>query len=746
ASSTDAAGNTSPPDPQTFTVNSALTPAINTPSAGQMVSDTTPTINGTGTPSGTVVVKEGATTICTTTADASGNWSCTPGSPLSSGPHTIAATVTDSGGGSTTSPTRTFMVDNTPPVAPSVISPTTGSTTSDTTPTISGTAEPSSTVQVTDGGVPVCTAIADASGAWTCTPSTPMSDGPHALAVTATDPAGNTSPPTTRTFTVDTVGPAAPTVTSPSSGSPLSDTTPTISGSAEPSSTVTVRDGPGGPVLCTTTANAAGSWTCTPSTPLSDGPHTLSTTATDPTGNTGPAASTPVTIDSTAPVSPAIVAPTAGSTLSDTTPTISGTGEPSSTVKVTDGVGGPTLCTTTVQADGTWSCTSPFALSDGPHTLAATATDPAGNTSAPTTRPITIDSTVPATPAITSPAPGSVVSDTTPTLSGTAEPSSTVTIKDGPTTICTAVADASGAWTCTLSTPLSNGPHSITASSTDPAGNTSPSSAPTAITVDNAAPSAPVITVPAASSTTSDNTPTISGTAEPNSTVQVTEGGTPICTAVTDGSGNWSCTPSTPLANGSHTIQATARDAAGNTSSASPRSFSISNVAPSITAPTPGTVVSDTTPTFTGTGTPGGLVTVTTSPTGTVLCTTTIDASGNWTCTPGTPLTDGPQSVAATISNPGGTTTTPPITFGVDSTAPTTPVVAAPTAGQKTNDNTPTVSGTAEPGSTVAVKEGGVTLCTATADASATGVAHPAWRWPMALTALQQQALILRAT
>jgi hypothetical protein len=59
---------------------------------------------------------------------------------------------------------------------------------------------------------------------------------------------------------------------------------------------MTVRDGPGGPVLCTATANAAGSWTCTPSTPLSDGPHTLSTTATDPTGNTGPAASTPVVI------------------------------------------------------------------------------------------------------------------------------------------------------------------------------------------------------------------------------------------------------------------------------------------------------------------------------------------------------------------------------------------------------------------------------------------------------------------
>ncbi len=137
------------------------------------------------------------------------------------------------------------------------------------------------------------------------------------------------------------------------------------------------------------------------------------------------------------------------------------------------------------------------------------------------------------------------------------------------------------------------------------------------------------------------------------------------------------------------------------------RNFSISNVAPSLTGPAPGSVLSDTTPTFTGTGTPGGQVTVTTTPTGTVLCTTTIDASGNWTCTPSTPLSDGPKTVVATISNPGGTTTTPPMSFGVDSAAPVAPVVTAPTAGQKTNDNTPTVSGTAEPGSTVKVTEGG---------------------------------------
>ena len=54
-------------------------------------------------------------------------------------------------------------------------------------------------------------------------------------------------------------------------------------------------------------------------------------------------------------------------------------------------------------------------------------------------------------------------------------------------------------------------------SATDAAGNTGPDSAANSFTVDTTAPAAPVVLTPANSSTTSDNTPTYSGTAEPNS-------------------------------------------------------------------------------------------------------------------------------------------------------------------------------------------------------------------------------------
>ncbi|MGZ2766324.1 Ig-like domain-containing protein, partial [Pseudomonas aeruginosa] len=58
----------------------------------------------------------------------------------------------------------------------------------------------------------------------------------------------------------------------------------------------------------------------------------------------------------------------------------------------------------------------------------------------------------------------------------------------------------------------------------------------------------------------------ISGTAEAGATVILTDGGgNPIGQATADGSGNWSFTPGTPLANGS-VVNAVAQDAAGNTS------------------------------------------------------------------------------------------------------------------------------------------------------------------------------------
>lgn len=182
------------------------------------------------------------------------------------------------------------VVDGTAPASPTITGPANGSTTSNPSPPISGTAEPGSTVVVKEGDIVICTATTDANGNWSCTPTTPLSDGQHTITATATDDAGNTSPAASSTFTVDTTAPAVPIINGPSNGSKTANQRPPINGTAEPGTTVTVKEG--NTVICTAVVDAAGRWSCTPSSNLSYGQHTITATSVDEAGNTSPAATT----------------------------------------------------------------------------------------------------------------------------------------------------------------------------------------------------------------------------------------------------------------------------------------------------------------------------------------------------------------------------------------------------------------------------------------------------------------------
>lgn len=219
---------------------------------------------------------------------------------------------------------------------------------------------------------------------------------------------------------------------------------------------------------------------------------------------------------------------------------------------------------------------------------------PSGTT---VTLPITVnavpDTTAPDAPVITSPTNGSTTNDTTPTVSGTAEAHATVEVFDGATSLGTTAADGSGAWSLTPAAPLADGVHTFTATATDAADNVSDPSAAVAVTIDSAdhtAPEAPVVTTPAAGATVTSATPTIGGSAEPGASVTILDNGVVIGTATVDGSGAWSFTPSTPLADGLHSVTATAEDAAGNVGPASaPIEFTIdTSVQPPATPLAPG--------------------------------------------------------------------------------------------------------------------------------------------------------------
>ncbi|WP_121205352.1 Ig-like domain-containing protein [Pseudomonas aeruginosa] len=642
---TDPAGNNSTP----VTVE-----APDFPDAPQVNASNGSVLSGTAEAGVTIVITDGnGNPIGQTSADANGNWSFTPGSQLPDG--TVVNVVARDAAGNS-SPATSITVDGVAPSAP-VVEPSNGSE-------LSGTAEPGSSVTLTDGnGNPIGQTTADANGNWSFTPSTPLPDG-TVVNVVARDAAGNSSPPAS--VTVDAVAPATPTV-DPSNGT-------TLSGTAEPGATVTLTDGNGNPIG-QVTADGSGNWTFTPSTPLPNG-TVVNATATDPSGNASSPAS--VTVDAVAPATP-VVNPSNGTTLS-------GTAEPGATVTLTDGNGNP-IGQVTADGSGNWSFTPTTPLPNGT-VVNATATDASGNTSAGSS--VTVDSVAPATPVI-NPSNGT-------TLSGTAEPGSSVTLTDGNgNPIGQVTADGSGNWSFTPSTPLADGTV-VNATATDPAGNTSGQGS---TTVDGVAPTTPTVNL--------SNGSSLGGTAEPGSTVILTDGnGNPIAEVTADGSGNWTYTPSTPIANGT-VVNVVAQDAAGNSSPPAPVTVDSSAPAAPVLNPSNGVVIS-------GTAEAGATVSLTDAG-GNPIGQVTADGSGNWSFTPGTPLANG-TVIVATATDPTGNTG-PQAATTVDAVAPPAPVIDP--------SNGTTISGTAEAGAKVILTDGnGNPIGETTADGSGNWTFTPA--------------------
>ncbi|MDH3369559.1 MAG: Ig-like domain-containing protein, partial [Gemmatimonadota bacterium] len=153
-------------------------------------------------------------------------------------------------------------------------------------------------------------------------------------------------------------------------------------------------------------------------------------------------------------------------------------------------------------------------------------------------------------------------------------------------------------------------------------------------------------------SVTNDNTPTISGTAQANATVAVFDGVTSLGTTVATG-GAWSLTPAV-LADGPHSLTATATDVGGTSPASTPAvTFTVDTQAPAapvITAPTEGQTVTTATPTITGTAEANALVEVFD---GVTSLGTTVATGGAWSLTPAV-LADGPHSLTAVATDAAG--------------------------------------------------------------------------------------------
>ncbi|HHN5588234.1 BapA/Bap/LapF family large adhesin [Enterobacter hormaechei] len=747
--------------------------------AGQVTNDTTPTLSGSGQAGTIIHVLNNGVEIGTTTVDGSGNWTFTPDPVLTDGTYNLRVNTSDDVGNvSANSPVFAFTVDTAGPAAPVVttviddVSPGTGTlasdgSTNDTRPTFNGTGEVGATVHVIVDDVEIGTAVVNAQGNWTFTPTTELGEGPHVITFNATDAAGNTgvtSPPFN--LTVDTSVPEAPvftpatddagTVLGPvASGQSTDDTTPTLNGTAAANATITIYES--GREVGTAVADANGVWSFTTGT-LANGSHTWTATATDAAGNVSPASpGFTLVVDTTAPAAPVITqaiddvgtitgAIGSGQTTNDPLPRLVGTSEPLATVNIYEGT--TLVGTGTADADGNWTVDITVPLDSGSHTFTAEATDQAGNTSTSSADfSLTIDTTPPALPVLTSitddvgnaaapVANGGLTNDARPTITGTAEAGATVTIFDNGVQIGTAVATG-GAWSFTPSTPLADGPHNLTFSATDAVGNASAQTGGYTINVDATAPVVPAITSieddvgtvtgpVSGTNPTNDTRPTLNGTAEANATVRIYDGTTLVGTVTADANGNWTLPQtSTTLTEGAHNFTATATDAAGNTSVASPIITINVDLTPP-PAPTGLAVITNGTQ-VTGTAEAGSTVTITSS-TGTVLGTAVADGSGSFSATITPAQTAGESLIVFATDKAGNAGITTSVIAPI-TTIPNAPVIANIddnvgtvtgnlTNGNTTDDTTPTLSGTAQPNTTITLYNNGVLMGTVTANAS----------------------------
>lgn len=414
-------------------------------------------------------------------------------------------------------------------------------------------------------------------------------DGAASIAAQGTDLADNigTTILSGGSFTVDTIAPAAPTISTPTNnqiftGGPIS-----ASGSGEIGSVVTLKLNGG---TTYTTNGGAFTFDSIPITlAYNYGYNSLSFTATDPAGNVSAASTRTVKYNDPPDVS--FVSPTAASTLKDVS-TVQWTSSDANndtlvfTLEYNDGDGGWSTLASNLSGS-TYDWNTPLVADGNQYRLRLSTSDGTAGVST-TSSMFTVDNDLPdiAINAVADP-----TNDSTPTFQGRATSAETrITITsvqyavDSTTSWSAATADdgqfnSRNEWFTFTLPALSDGQHTVYVRSLDSEGNYTPSSqwASQTFTVDTIAPKAPGITWPTWDTVVSDQSDTsgstkgtqisVTGPAEASSTIKLTLGSAGY-TATSAGTGVYTVTGVTP-SHGRNLFYLTATDAAGNTSATS---------------------------------------------------------------------------------------------------------------------------------------------------------------------------------
>jgi hypothetical protein len=224
---------------------------------------------------------------------------------------------------------------------------------------------------------------------------------------------------------------------------------------------------------------------------------------------------------------------------------------------------------------------------------------------------------------------------------------------------------------------------------------------------------------------TNDSTLTLTGTAAANSTVKVFDGATQIGTTTANSSGSWDYITSV-LTNAKHVLTATATDTAGTSAASSALTVTVDTVAPNAPVIASSAPASNNAYLLKGTAEANSSLEVFDG--ATQIGTVTTNSTGAWNFTTAT-LANGNHSFTAKAMDVAGNTGVASAAVPVTISAPSAPAPGAPAivsfspdsgvvGDGITNNNTPTLAGTAAANSTVKVFDGATQIGTATANSN----------------------------
>ena len=539
----DNAGNESQPTEVLVPADATVTAPTVTGVTGNSVAGYQ--VTGTADPNATIEIRDAdGNVIATGTADGTGSFAVNLPAGTANVNETLTALAKDPAG-NTSTPT-TFQTPADEVVAPPSVDKVTGNTTQGY--QVTGTAELGTTIEVraTDGTV-LGTATTGPTGQYTVTLASGKATAKQTVNVVAKNDTGLESQPTTAMTPAD--------VTTPTIGDITGDSTTgyEITGTADPNTTIEVRN-PDGTIIGTTTTDDQGNFTVDLPAGAANPGDTLTVVGKDGDGNESQPTEVTVPEDAT------VAAPTV-TTVTGTTATgyqVTGTAEPNVTIEIHNEAG-LVIATGTTDGAGAFTITLPTGTATANEALTAIAKDAAGKESNPTAFKTPADPDAP----VATPTVDKITGSTTKgyQVVGAAEVGTTVEVRDADGTVLgMATTGTDGKYTVTLEPGKASANETITVVAKNATGKESqPATATTP--ADLATPTIDSITG------NSGKGYEITGTAEPKTTIDVRDAdGTIIAATTANETGQYTVTLPAGVVTPGETITIISKDGAGNES------------------------------------------------------------------------------------------------------------------------------------------------------------------------------------